>query len=97
MALLDSVLVPRHGPGRPRTRPDHLLAHKAYSHPSTRRSLRRRRLPHTITEKSSQIVARARRGAGGRPPVDHVRYKERNVVERCFARLKQGRAVVTGS
>ena len=97
VALLDGVRVPRRGPGRPRVRPDHLLADKAYSHPSTRRMLRRRGLSHTIPEKSDQVAARARRGsAGGRPPnVDHARYKKRNVVERCFARLKQWRAVAT--
>ena len=39
---------------------------------------------------------RARGGAGGRPPAFDVgRYKERNTVERCFAKLKQFRAVAT--
>jgi transposase len=39
----------------------------------------------------------ARRGsAGGRPPAfDRDRYKQRNVVERCFNRLKQFRALAT--
>ncbi|MER6304361.1 transposase, partial [Kitasatospora sp. NPDC001539] len=33
---------------------------------------------------------------GGRPPAfDKTAYKGRNVVERCFARLKQFRAVAT--
>ena len=33
---------------------------------------------------------------GGRPPAfDADRYKQRNVVERCFAKLKQWRAVAT--
>jgi transposase len=34
--------------------------------------------------------------AGGRPPAfDARRYKERNTVERCFAMLRQFRAVAT--
>ena len=34
--------------------------------------------------------------SGGRPPAfDPGRYKERNTVERCFAKLKQFRAVAT--
>ncbi len=39
LPLLEAVRVPRSGPGRPRKRPDHLVADKAYSHPSTRAAL----------------------------------------------------------
>ncbi len=41
------------------------------------------------------MANRRRRGAaGGRPPAfDKEVYRARNVVERCFARLKQFRAV----
>jgi putative transposase len=65
-------------------RPAHLLADKAYSHPSTRRELRRRRIRHTIPERSDQIQRRKDKGsAGGRPPrFDPGLYKERNTVER---------------
>src|SRR3954452_18208817 len=67
--LLDRLSVARPGPGRPRSRPEHLLADKAYSHPSTRRELRRRRIPHTIPERRDQKAQRAAKGAaGGRPP-----------------------------
>lgn len=39
---------------------------------------------------------RARGRAGGRPPAfDPAGYKERNTVERCFAKLKQFRAAAT--
>jgi transposase len=39
---------------------------------------------------------RARGRFGGRPPAfDAGHYKERNTVERCFAKLKQFRAVAT--
>jgi transposase len=46
---------------------------------------------------SDQIARRAAKGSrGGRPPAfDPVRYAERNVVERCFNRLKQFRALAT--
>lgn len=95
--LLDTIRVPRPGSGRPRKRPDHLVADRGYSYPTCRRLLRRRRIAHPIPERSDQQAARARRGArGGRPPaVDRVRYRHRNVVERCIARLKQHRAIAT--
>ncbi len=89
--------MPRVGPGRPRKRPDHLIADKAYSHPCTRRALRRRHIAHSIPENSDQWAHRRTRGsAGGRPPqFDRDRYKQRNVVERCFNRLKQFRGLAT--
>jgi transposase len=97
LPLLDQVAVGREGPGRPRTRPDRVLADKAYSHPSTRVALRRRGIAFTSPEKSDQIARRAAKGArGGRPPAfDPHRYAERNVVERCFNQLKQFRALAT--
>jgi transposase len=97
LPLLDDIRVPRVGPGRPRKRPEHLIADKAYSHPSTRRALRRRGIAHTIPEKRDQQAQRLRRGsAGGRPPTfDRDRCRQRNVVERCFNRLKQFRALAT--
>ncbi len=97
LPLLDAIRVPRVGSGRPRKRPDHLVADKAYSHPSTRRALRRRGVAHSIPERRSQRAHRRARGsAGGRPPaLDRDRYKQRNVVERCFNRLKQFRALAT--
>lgn len=95
--LLDAVRVPRRGPGRPRRRPDRLVADKAYSHPSTRRALRRRGVPATIPQRSDQTAHRQARGsAGGRPyAFDHDTYKRRNVVERYFNRLKQWRGIAT--
>ncbi|TLF97524.1 IS5/IS1182 family transposase, partial [Nocardia cyriacigeorgica] len=44
-----------------------------------------------------QQANRHRRGsAGGRPPTfDPMAYRRRNVVERCFNRLKQYRAIAT--
>ena len=97
LSLLDAIRVPRIGPGRPRSRPEHLAADKAYSHPSTRRALRQRRIAHSIPEKSDQIAHRLAKGTrGGRPPAfDRDRYAGRNVVERCLGRLKQFRALAT--
>jgi transposase len=96
--LLDAIRVPRPGgTGRPRKRPTHLIADRGYSYTTCRRLLRRRRIPHTIPERSDQQHARTRRGPrGGRPPlVDPIRYRQRNVVERAIARLKQHRAIAT--
>lgn len=96
-ALLDAIEVNQPGPGRPRKRPDMLIADKAYAHDSTRIELRRRRIRHTIPERSDQAARRTTKGSrGGRPPrFDSQTYKRRNVVERCFNRLKQWRDLAT--
>jgi transposase len=95
--VLTDIRVPRMGPGRPRTRPDAVVADKAYSAGAYRRALRARGIKAVIPEKSDQIAARKRRGpAGGRPPAfDAQTYKGRNVVERHFALTKQWRALAT--
>jgi transposase len=95
--LLDQIRVSRDGPGRPRTRPDMVIADKAYSHLSTRTEMRYRRISFTCPERSDQIAHRKAKGsAGGRPPAfDAAAYKGRNVVERCFNRLKQFRDLAT--
>lgn len=74
-----------------------LLADKAYSHPSTRIALAARGVKVTIPERRDQIDRRTAKGsAGGRPPAFGADvYRGRNVVERCFARLKQWRAIAT--
>ncbi len=97
LPLLDAVSVTRIGPGRPRQRPNRVVADKAYSHPSTRAALRARGIAFTSPERSDQLTHRKAKGsAGGRPPVfDQQIYAGRNVVERCFARLKQFRALAT--
>jgi transposase len=97
LPVLDAIAVRRPGPGRPRKRPVLLLADKGYAHDSTRVALRRRGIRHAIPERRDQIARRAARGpAGGRPPdFDRQAYKQRNVVERCFNRLKQWRDLAT--
>jgi transposase len=93
--VLDSIRVPRPGGrGRPRTRPDHLIADKGYSYPRCRRLLRQRHIRHTIPERRDQRARRALRP--GRPlAFDQAIYKRRNVVERCINRLKQWRGLAT--
>lgn len=96
LPLLDAYRAAQAVAGRPQAR-FHLLADKAYSHPSTRAELRRRRVRHTIPERSDQVEQRRRRGSrGGRPPsFDKDRYTQRNTVERGFGRLKQWRGIAT--
>jgi hypothetical protein len=78
---LDGIRVRRlGGRGRPRTRPDRLIADKGYSYPRCRRLLRARQIPHTIPERSDQRARRAARP--GRPlAFDRTVYARRNVVE----------------
>jgi len=98
LALLDDIAVPARAPGRRRRqRPDSLIADKAYAHPSTREALRRKRIKVVIPERSDQIAYRKAQGrAGGRPPAfDAAAYRDRNVVERAFNRLKGWRGIAT--
>lgn len=91
--VLDSIRIPRAVTGRPRTTPARVLGDKAYSSRAIRHLLRRRGIVATIPERRDQMANRRRRGThGGRPPAfDKDIY--RNVVERCFARLKQLRTI----
>lgn len=95
--LLEGIRVARTGRGRPRSRPEAVIADRAYSHPSTRAVLRARGVRFVSPERIDQITHRAAKGSrGGRPPAfDAELYKRRNVVERCFNRLKQFRDLAT--
>ncbi|MEU3290432.1 IS5 family transposase [Streptomyces longwoodensis] len=95
--LLDRIGVPRTGPGRPRRRPDRVIADKAYSSRGLRSYLRKRGIACTIPEKNDQQRHRHNRGRrGGRPPAfDRHVYRRRNVVERCFTQLKGFRGIAT--
>lgn len=92
--VLDTISVPREGVGRPRKRPEHLVADKGYSYPTCRRLLRGRGIAHTIPQRSDQRRRRAAR-PGRKPGFDKEVYRGRNVVERCINRLKQWRAIAT--
>lgn len=97
-ATLDDIQVPRLR-GRARSRPDRVLADKGYPSKANRAWLRARGIAATIPERSDQIANRRKRP--GRPiefgPEQQERYRGRNVVERCFNRLKQWRGIAMRS
>ncbi|MFJ6068569.1 IS5 family transposase [Streptomyces tendae] len=94
--VMARLRVPRPS-GRPRTRPEVVLADKAYSSRAIRYHLRRRGIRAVIPGRADQQTNRRQRGhAGGRPPAfDGEAYKQRNTVERCINRLKQWRGITT--
>jgi transposase len=95
--VLSLVSVPRAGPGRPRSRPQRVLADKGYSARANRAHLRRRGIGAVIPERDDQLANRRRRGRkGGRPyGFDIEAYRDRNLVERGFNRFKQWRGIAT--
>lgn len=72
--------------GRPRVRPRRLVADKAYGSRKFKRFLRRRGIQPVIPRKRNQKRGR---------PHNAALYRERNIVERFFCRLKHFRAVAT--
>ena len=84
--LLEQGAVKRKGSVRPRLRPHRIVGDKGYSSGSIRRYLRRRGIRLTIPRKNNE----KHRGR-----FDKSIYRTRNVVERCFNRLKQYRRIAT--
>jgi transposase len=99
LPLIDDIRVPARGVGGgpPRSRPDCVIADKAYSHPSTRRALRRRGTRVVIPQKIDQVAHQNNQGSRGcRPPRFNPEvYRNRNVEERACNRLKGWRGVAT--
>jgi putative transposase len=95
--LLAELRVARRGPGRPRTRPIALRADKAYSSRGHRSLLRARKITAVIPEPADQVGHRKRKGRrGGRPVAcDVADYKNRNVIERFFNRMKNWRGLAS--
>src|SRR5260370_23243660 len=86
------------GPGgRARTRRGAVAADMAYSSRGNRAHLRKRKVKAVIPEKADQAANRRKKGARGGRPVSHDAelYKERNTVERCINKIKDGRGLAT--
>lgn len=87
--LLDATGVQRQN-GSMKRRGYAVLADKADSGHALRRELKRRGIKAVIPCKSNEKMA-----ADGRSPLDREAYCNRNVVERCFGRLKEYRRIAT--
>lgn len=89
LRLLDGVGIQRQN-GSMKRRGYAVLADKAYSGHALRNELKRKGLKVVIPRKSNEKMA-----SDGRSKHDRDAYRNRNVVERCFGRLKEYRRIAT--
>lgn len=96
---LEHIRIFRAGAGRPRTRPDRVLADKGYPSKTNRAWLRQHGIAAPILERDHQIAHRRKKP--GRPvsiaEEQKLRYRGRNVGERSFNKLKQWRDIAMRS
>lgn len=86
--LMEGGAVKRVGRGRPKRNPRRLVGDKSYAVRRIRLYLRRRGIRYTIPHKENEKHGRKAR-------FDKEAYRQRNLVERLFNRLKQFRRVAT--
>ena len=83
---MDQGAIKKSRRGRPRLRPKHLAGDKGYDGNQVRHELRKRGITPVIPSKKNRKRTIT---------YDKQRYRERNVIERCFNGLKQWRRVST--
>ncbi|MFF9456989.1 hypothetical protein [Streptomyces flaveolus] len=86
--LLECIRVPRAGRCRPRCRPDHVIADKAYASREFRSYLRKRGIGHAIPQYSVRAPAQRLRGSMNRvePAGENPASRGARCCERCSSR-----------
>jgi transposase len=83
---MDMGKIKRIARGRPRLRPVHLAGDKGYDSDQIRQGLRERGITPIIPARSNRKR---------KITIDAERYRGRNVIERCFSKLKHWRRLAT--